>query len=268
MKFLLLLLCLVSLAAKAADPFVKLPGLIVTSPLADNATNVAFVVDTANAWTLGGKSIVFKNAGNQFGYIENNADNASFVFVDPLATTNIGFFSVIAGSGGPGGSIVTSSSSIDNYTNYDGEGVLLTDGNGNASITLQSTTDGYTTFWESRLATDVNGGPNLKLTETVSGNVFTKLDPTVTSTGSHTAYLFDTSNVLTNGDKLVSIGNSGTNVFSVNPRGDATIGSVTKAQKTTMAPAGGTIVYQTDNTPGFRVYVNGAWYILSTAADP
>lgn len=43
---------------------------------------------------------------------------------------------------------------------------------------------------------------------------------------------------------------------------------ITKAQKTALTPANGWIVYQTDNTPGLRAYVNGAWVMVSTVADP
>lgn len=43
---------------------------------------------------------------------------------------------------------------------------------------------------------------------------------------------------------------------------------ITKVQKTALAPVNGTIVYQTDNTPGLRCYIGGNWFILSTGADP
>lgn len=43
---------------------------------------------------------------------------------------------------------------------------------------------------------------------------------------------------------------------------------ITKAQKTALTPVSGTIVYQTDNTPGLRAYIGGTWFILSTGADP
>lgn len=43
----------------------------------------------------------------------------------------------------------------------------------------------------------------------------------------------------------------------------------TSLQKTNLAEvANGMLIYQTDNTPGLRCYVNGAWVILQTAADP
>lgn len=42
----------------------------------------------------------------------------------------------------------------------------------------------------------------------------------------------------------------------------------TKAQKTALTPTNGMVLYQTDNTPGLRAYINGAWVILSTATDP
>lgn len=44
---------------------------------------------------------------------------------------------------------------------------------------------------------------------------------------------------------------------------------ITKAQKTAIAnPENGMIVYQTDNTPGLRAYVNGAWVLVVTTLDP
>lgn len=42
----------------------------------------------------------------------------------------------------------------------------------------------------------------------------------------------------------------------------------TKVQKATITPQEGMILMQTDNTPGLRAYVNGAWVMVSTVADP
>jgi hypothetical protein len=42
---------------------------------------------------------------------------------------------------------------------------------------------------------------------------------------------------------------------------------LTKAQRPA-SPANGMIIYQTDNTPGFRFYENGAWVRPTVAADP
>lgn len=44
--------------------------------------------------------------------------------------------------------------------------------------------------------------------------------------------------------------------------------SFTKAQKTALTPIEGMILFQTDNTPGIRVYQSGAWNMVSTVADP
>lgn len=66
----------------------------------------------------------------------------------------------------------------------------------------------------------------------------------------------------------VALSNNETNILTVGFNGNVRIGMITKAQKTAMTAENGMIVYQTDNTPGFRVYVNGTWFILSTAADP
>ncbi len=43
---------------------------------------------------------------------------------------------------------------------------------------------------------------------------------------------------------------------------------ITKAEKGALTPADGMVVYQTDNTPGLRAYVNGTWVMVSTVADP
>lgn len=54
-----------------------------------------------------------------------------------------------------------------------------------------------------------------------------------------------------------------------NPAGPIGLGTLTKAQKTAITTlTNGMVVYQSDNTPGLRAYINGAWVIVSTAADP
>lgn len=61
----------------------------------------------------------------------------------------------------------------------------------------------------------------------------------------------------------------GTNNFRLTPERPVVIPSLTKADKTAIAsPVNGMVVYQTDITPGLRAYINGAWVILQTAADP
>lgn len=44
--------------------------------------------------------------------------------------------------------------------------------------------------------------------------------------------------------------------------------SFTKAQKATLTTQEGMILFQSDNTPGVRVYQSGAWVMVSTVADP
>jgi len=84
-----------------------------------------------------------------------------------------------------------------------------------------------------------------------------------------TTTAFNLSTAATHTDGIMfGLQNNTTNKFLVNALGAVTVGSVTKAQKTAMTPADGMIVYQTDNTPGFRGYVNGTWFIFSMAADP
>lgn len=45
--------------------------------------------------------------------------------------------------------------------------------------------------------------------------------------------------------------------------------SMTKTARNALAsPGNGDIIYQTDNTPGFRFYVEGAWQRIAYTADP
>lgn len=58
-------------------------------------------------------------------------------------------------------------------------------------------------------------------------------------------------------------------VFAMDSQGPIKlVKGITKAQKSLIVPENGMIVYQTDNTPGLRAYINGAWVMLSTVADP
>lgn len=58
-------------------------------------------------------------------------------------------------------------------------------------------------------------------------------------------------------------------VFGMSSQGPVVLSGITKAQKTAITnPEDGMIVYQTDNTPGLRVYQGGAWVMISTVADP
>jgi len=99
----------------------------------------------------------------------------------------------------------------------------------------------------------------------VRGIAAWRLRPDVGATT--TPYTWNTT-VTHTGNDLLAIQNNATNKFTINHAGAIVIGSVTKAEKTALTPADGMLVYQTDNTPGFRGYVNGTWFILSTAADP
>lgn len=107
------------------------------------------------------------------------------------------------------------------------------------------------------------------------------------TTGSHAILLGGTSS-----DVYVGVNNNGSgdyvfqnSGFSSTSAGTDDLGSVaapwddvytdkiiltgiTKVQKAALTPADGMIVYQTDNTPGFRGYVNGSWVMFSTVADP
>ncbi len=97
----------------------------------------------------------------------------------------------------------------------------------------------------------------------------TYITPWVASGNGSAAYYFDTQHTLAGGSDFLQFWlNHGSLKASIDKDGAVTVGSVTKVQKTAIIPANGMIVYQSDNTPGFRGYVNGTWFIFSMAADP
>lgn len=66
-----------------------------------------------------------------------------------------------------------------------------------------------------------------------------------------------------------TVTNVGIERFAISAEGPVKISSLTKAQKTALTHVeNGMIVYQTDNTPGLRAYINGSWVMISTVADP
>lgn len=125
------------------------------SGLADNATNVALVVDTAVPWT----------------------GNALLASLGSGGSTNFQFYAELSALVLKGG--------------FAGVSEIYANSSGGALFDLYA--DATTAYFQ----LDYGGG---------NGLLFT---PTIISTGSAIAYLFDTSHVLTNGDKLVSIGNAG-----------------------------------------------------------
>ncbi len=46
------------------------------------------------------------------------------------------------------------------------------------------------------------------------------------------------------------------------------IQGITRASRDALTPIDGMIIRQTDSTPGPRIYVSGAWYLLNITADP
>jgi len=59
---------------------------------------------------------------------------------------------------------------------------------------------------------------------TQNGTVLLNFYPSIASSGSAVAYLFDTSNVLTNGDKIATFGNAGTNIALIGSNGELFLG--------------------------------------------
>lgn len=130
------------------------------------------------------------------------------------------------------------------------------------------------------LAEELDGSPYTKvvlnaqtnaasIVTTIENQVRTSLNPTVADGASAVAYLFDTTSTLSDGAaRLAAFQNQGADKFSVHATGAIILGGVTKTQKAAITPVDGMLVYQTDNTPGLRAYIGGAWVILQTAADP
>lgn len=87
------------------------------------------------------------------------------------------------------------------------------------------------------------------LLDIASGNDETVLEPSVVSTGSAVAYIFDTSNTLTNGDSFASIRNAGTEIFGLRPNAAGLAGG-----QMVWGPGSSNVLYRSGSN---LVYTNG-----------
>jgi len=134
----------------------------IESQLADNATNVALVVDTAVPWTAGYFATFKNQTTNTFGFLTQGQmiiEATSPELIGYSSSANTPYFDIFAG----------------------------------------------TDMW-------IDLG-------FFAGGSLLYLNPTVASTGSATAYLFDTANLLQSGDLVADFSNSGTNVLSIDSGG-------------------------------------------------
>lgn len=101
----------------------------------------------------------------------------------------------------------------------------------------------------------------------INGNDYSRLASY--HTGTNGIAVIDSQSAGTAGNpRPIQIQFGSTNNVTFNPQGPTGFASITKAQKTALTPTNGMLVYQSDNTAGFRAYVGGAWLLLSTSADP
>ena len=91
----------------------------------------------------------------------------------------------------------------------------------------------------------------------------------VSHTGTNGAVVLDSQVAGTAGDpRPIALQLGSTNQFLIGDGWVQLARGITKAQKAAITATNGMIVYQTDNTPGLRAYVNGSWVMISTVADP
>jgi len=219
-------------ASGGSSPFTNVAGIVQYSPgqavtnelrvvsgSADNATNVAFTVDTDNLWSASGSLLAkFSNAGT----------NRTRILAD--GTLVVG--SVVAPY--TGATLLSSrSASVDGFA-YNEIYIDGDDGMNTSSIDIfvypedfDAAIDIYGASGGQASLSVTNSHPFLELLDEFAAQR-TFLNPSVASSGSAVAYLFDTSNVLTNGDKVVSIKNSGVEVASVTGFGGVVIGANTR----------------------------------------
>jgi len=229
--------------------------------VASTGSGTAYLFDTSNVLTNGDNLAVFRNSGTNI--LTVGATGGTIIGTEPSWW-------------GPFGPSLVMYSHTDH--GYDGNWEILIGGGNDSS---NATINAYGDYRNVNFVTGVGGNGYLNLyadaVTKVAGMEIdcdavkrTFLTPGIDSgSASGGAYYFDTKNVLAGAtDNLQVWYNHGTAKTSISKDGALTLGSVTKAQKTALTPANGMIVYQTDNTPGLRAYVNGTWFIVSTAADP
>ena len=194
----------------------------IESQLADNATNVALVVDTAIIWTNKAALVKFRN---------NNTDQLSLSGDGGLA---LGSDSIPFWGGSPVNGLVNLVyRNVTNVSNNlemfwgvgNGDeaasGILDIYGNTNA-MTFEFKVGGIAAGDDISLGV---GGGDANLFMQVAGVNRAWLYPSTPSGSGYPAFNVDTSNVLTNGDSLVTFKNAGVQVANINPDGAITAGS-------------------------------------------
>lgn len=149
---------------------------------------------------------------------------------------------------------------------YEGKAKIYIE-NGTGDVTMDTTsTDssisvnrGNTSVWAG--VEDTNVG---KIFIRLSGTKLVTLEPM--SANTVTPHIFDTSVAHISGNVL-AVKNNTTNVFTVGVIGEATLTPMTKAQRGTLTAASGMFVWQSDNTPGLRVYNGTHWVKYSESND-
>jgi hypothetical protein len=251
----------------------------ITSQLADNATNVALIVDTANVWADPG-SYQFKvgNAGTNFFNLGSIADLTGVYTRLSLGDKNQLTETIkldTTTTPGSGNSRLIVESTRDGFNQFEAFSDIIADGSGSSVFRLFSTENGYTNYMRALLSSSL-GQLTFELSDEGDASaIYTRLQPTVASTGSATAYLFDTANLLQSGDLVADFANAGTNVLSIDSgggilsgRGNTTIDeaySFRSSHNQALGENQFNTVYIEDTTSGN--YTNWASINLSTLAN-
>jgi len=204
-------------AGGVLEPSPAIDLVRIESQLADNATNVALVVDTSVPWGNGTALARYANAGTNVAVIGSRGElylGAGGVASFPQSFDSIFSYNDESLDGLTANRMFLGTRDSSGY-NYYGEvqissGISSTN-SPDSGIALQS------------LGADSSYGTGGISVSSIDQFIYLSnqlnLHPTVSSTGSATAYTFDTANVLTNGDQLVTVKNAGTEQFHISPRG-------------------------------------------------
>lgn len=171
-----------------------------TSGAADNATNVALNIDTDSLWTDNSATLIA---------LKNDGENALRINYDGSIYGGAHIDDWVSYGSESGIMFVRSIPSGDSGYLH-GEWTVLDSGFNNHGIEL-----------------NVRDSPRtVNLLMYVEGVGVTRLEPTVVSSGTATAYKFDTANYLdTGGDLLATFGSAGTNRVEITPLGGIRSGS-------------------------------------------
>jgi len=200
----------------------------IESQLADNATNVAFIVDTSVPWGNGTALARYANAGTNVAVIGSRGElylGAGGVASFPQSFDSIFSYNDESLDGLTANRMFLGTRDSSGY-NYYGEvqissGISSTN-SPDSGIALQS------------LGADSSYGTGGISVSSIDQFIYLSnqlnLHPTVSSTGSATAYTFDTANVLTNGDATVTFANAGTPYIYAGPGGSPALSVTSLAE--------------------------------------